>query len=230
MDEPLDLAEERFNVIDRSFILLLEDFQKLALHFSESSQDEESMTNLYYLAKLIPSLLVEQGRIQDAIKLIQSGRKVSFEHKLHEKNMVIGATVSLMEASLRLHYKNDFDADAIKHLLTYARERSRFRNNTESIAESYYIEAILMSKLTQSQLKSLYQEALQKHAARTTPGENTDQPKSAWTLTLEHMEQAIYHFREIADCKHSASLGLAKSLLMYVDIHLRLNANLANDK
>jgi len=70
MEEPLVSAEERFNVIDRSFILLLEDFTKLAYYFTESSQDVESISHLSYLARLIPSLLVEQGRIDDAIKLI----------------------------------------------------------------------------------------------------------------------------------------------------------------
>lgn len=70
MEEPLVSADERFNVIDRSFILLLEDFKKLAYYFTESSQDAESISNLSYLARLIPSLLVEQGRIYDAIKLI----------------------------------------------------------------------------------------------------------------------------------------------------------------
>jgi hypothetical protein len=30
--ESLDQAEERFNVIDRSFMLLMEDFKKIAMH------------------------------------------------------------------------------------------------------------------------------------------------------------------------------------------------------
>jgi len=45
--------------------------------------------------------------------------------------MIIGATVCLMEASLRLHYEADFEPEDIKHMLNYTRERARFRNNTE---------------------------------------------------------------------------------------------------
>ena len=59
MDEPLSCAEERFNVIDRSFILLLDDFKKLALYFKENDKDLETIKNLSHLSKLIPSLLVE---------------------------------------------------------------------------------------------------------------------------------------------------------------------------
>jgi hypothetical protein len=75
MTEKLESAEERFNVIDRTFILLIEDFQKVALHFTESDSDVETADLLVHLVKLIPSLLVETGRIQCAIKLIQDGRK-----------------------------------------------------------------------------------------------------------------------------------------------------------
>ncbi len=46
MEEPLSSAEERFNVIDRSFILLLDDFKKLALYFKESEKDFETIQNL----------------------------------------------------------------------------------------------------------------------------------------------------------------------------------------
>ena len=59
MDEPLSCAEERFNVIDRSFILLLDDFKKLALYFKDNDKDLETIQNLSHLSKLIPSLLVE---------------------------------------------------------------------------------------------------------------------------------------------------------------------------
>ena len=46
MEEPLSNAEEIFNVIDRSFILLLDDFKKLALYFKESEKDFETIQNL----------------------------------------------------------------------------------------------------------------------------------------------------------------------------------------
>lgn len=46
MEEPLSNAEERFNVIDRSFILLVDDFKKLALYFKESEKDLETIQNL----------------------------------------------------------------------------------------------------------------------------------------------------------------------------------------
>ena len=71
----------------------------------------------------------------------------------------------------------------------------------------------------------LYQKELQKHD-KTTSGEITEQQNATWELTLEQMNLAIFYFGKITDCKNSANLGLAKSLLMYVDIHLRLNANL----
>lgn len=59
MAEPLHQSEERLNVIDRSFILLLDDFDKLAVHFSEADRDTETIAFLFHLGKLIPSLLVE---------------------------------------------------------------------------------------------------------------------------------------------------------------------------
>ena len=74
MDEELDLAEERFSVIDRSFVLLIEDWDKIMTHFKNKEENKETIENLNHLAKLIPSLLVELGRGHDAIKLIQEGR------------------------------------------------------------------------------------------------------------------------------------------------------------
>ena len=62
MDEKLDLVDERFNVIINSFILLLED--KILLHLNTEEERSEDFDNLLHLAKLIPSLLVEQGRIK----------------------------------------------------------------------------------------------------------------------------------------------------------------------
>ena len=62
MQEKLDLVDERFNVIFSSFILLLED--KILLHLNTEEERSEDFDNLLHLAKLIPSLLVEQGRIK----------------------------------------------------------------------------------------------------------------------------------------------------------------------
>ena len=62
MQEKLDLVDERFNVIINSFILLLED--KILLHLNTEEERSEDFDNLLHLAKLIPSLLVEQGRIK----------------------------------------------------------------------------------------------------------------------------------------------------------------------
>ena len=62
MQEKLDLVDERFNVIISSFILLLED--KILLHLNTEEERSEDFDNLLHLAKLIPSLLVEQGRIK----------------------------------------------------------------------------------------------------------------------------------------------------------------------
>ena len=59
MEEQLDLPEERFNVIDRSFVMILEDWDKILYHFSITEETNEVRENLMHLAKLIPSLLVE---------------------------------------------------------------------------------------------------------------------------------------------------------------------------
>ena len=64
MDEKLDLVDERFNAIISSFILLLEDWDKIFLHLNTEEERSEILDNLLHLAKLIPSLLVEQGRIK----------------------------------------------------------------------------------------------------------------------------------------------------------------------
>ena len=70
MEETLDLVDERFNEISSSFTFLLED--KILLHLNTEEEKNEVFDDLLHLAKLIPSLLVEQGRIKDAIELIQS--------------------------------------------------------------------------------------------------------------------------------------------------------------
>ena len=64
MQEKLDLVDERFNAIISSFIFtfLLED--KILLHLNTEEERSEDFDNLLHLAKLIPSLLVEQGRIK----------------------------------------------------------------------------------------------------------------------------------------------------------------------
>jgi hypothetical protein len=49
------------------------------------------------------------------------------QFKITEKNLIAGAYLNLIEASLRVHYELDFDAKQIKELLTAARERSKIR-------------------------------------------------------------------------------------------------------
>lgn len=57
------MAEERFNAIDRSFVLLLEDWDKILKYFKNKKENNEIIENLNHLAKLVPSLLVELGRV-----------------------------------------------------------------------------------------------------------------------------------------------------------------------
>ena len=64
MEEKLDLVDERFNAIISSFILLLKDWDRILLHLNSEEEKNEVLDNLLHLAKLIPSFLVEQGRIK----------------------------------------------------------------------------------------------------------------------------------------------------------------------
>lgn len=69
-------VEERFQVIEQSFTLIFEDWNKILDYFKPGAGETESETkkDLVHMAKLIPSLLTEQGRIEDAIQLITNIR------------------------------------------------------------------------------------------------------------------------------------------------------------
>lgn len=68
-DLELSNVEERFHVIEQSFTLVFEDWTKIVDFFTPdiSESKQETKKDLMHVAKLIPSLLAEQGRVEDAI-------------------------------------------------------------------------------------------------------------------------------------------------------------------
>lgn len=72
-------VEERFEVIEQSFTCIFEDWHKISNYFKASASEDEKNTvkDLFHLAKLIPSLLVELGRVPDAILFIENMKEAA---------------------------------------------------------------------------------------------------------------------------------------------------------
>ena len=72
MSEELDNAEDRFNSID-GFILVSEQPKKLKLYLG-NMKDLAFKENVFQIKKLVPSLLVEMGRMDEALEKLKISR------------------------------------------------------------------------------------------------------------------------------------------------------------
>lgn len=61
----LSSVEERFEVIEQSFTSNFLEWKKISNYFKPGASEEEIETakDLFHLAKLIPTLLIEKGRV-----------------------------------------------------------------------------------------------------------------------------------------------------------------------
>jgi len=94
------------------------------------------------------------------------------------------------------------------------------------IAESFYIEAMLVSKLPSKTVVNLYKDIVEKHASRdielaqygVSAPVKASVEEQAGVVMMDCLEQAIFHFRSLS--VKGPGFGLAKSLLMAVQLPL----------